>query len=78
VAGAASAYELKFDGDSALGAKAAHRWAKTPLGRSMARNRPNFARGPSSPGAGVFQDKARWGLNWLFRCLINPPLCGIA
>lgn len=49
-AGAASAYELKFDGDSALGVSAAHRWTKIHLGRSMARNRPNFARGPSSLG----------------------------
>jgi hypothetical protein len=45
--GAAWAYELKFDGDSALGVKAAQ---KSTWAGAVARNRPNFERGPSSPG----------------------------
>src|ERR1700680_1547542 len=62
------------------------------LSRARREGRPPVDRNPPGPEqwpepaqilsaglparAGVF--KARWGLNWLFRCLINPPLCGIA
>jgi len=48
--GAAWAYELKFDGDSALGVKAAAGGPKSTWAGAVARNRPNFERGPSSPG----------------------------
>lgn len=72
--GAAWAYELKFDGDSALGVKAAQ---NPPGPEQWPETAQILSAGLPAPGR-FFQDKARWGLNWLLRCLINPPLCGIA